>query len=84
MAPGDGADGPEAFLYGESGTRKATATTAACSRDREELLGQHSDFSRLCEGAAEKSANATRKAAPVRCFRGSQPIGMSTGDAVDF
>ena len=28
--------------------------------------------------------NATRKAAPVRCFRGSQPIGMSTGDAYAF
>ena len=42
----------------------ATATTAACGRNREELLGQHSDFSKLCQGAAEKSANATRKAPP--------------------
>jgi len=48
MSTGDAADGPEVFLCGESGTRKATATTAACGRDREELLGQRSDFSRPC------------------------------------
>ena len=45
--------------------QSATATTAACGRNREELLGPHSDFSKLCQGAAEKSANATRKATAV-------------------
>ena len=44
----------------------ATATTAACGRDREELLGPRSDFSKPCQGAAEKSANATRWAAEIR------------------
>ena len=62
--------------------------TAACGRNREELLGQRSDFSKPGQGAAEKSANATRKAAhsavskaPVGLLlvRGSQPVGMSTG-----
>ena len=42
--------------------RTATATTAASGRNREELLGQRSNFSKPCLGAAEKSANATRKA----------------------
>ena len=51
-------------------------------------MGPRSDFSKPCQGAAEKSANATRKAlhsaaskATVRlCLaRGSQPVGMSTG-----
>jgi len=49
-------------------------------------LGPRSDFSKPCQGAAEKSANATRKAlhsaaskATVRlCLaRGSQRVGMS-------
>jgi len=49
-------------------------------------LGPRSDFSKPCQGAAEKSANATRQAlrsraskATVRlCLaRGSQPVGMS-------
>ena len=49
-------------------------------------MGPRSDFSKPCQGAAEKSANATRKAlhsaaskATVRlCLaRGSQPVGMS-------
>ena len=53
----------------------ATTTTAACGRNREELLGPRSDFSKPCQGAAEKSANATR----CCCLaRGSQRIGMST------
>ena len=43
-------------------------------------MGQRSDFSKPCQGAAEKSANATR----CCCLaRGSQPIGMSTVKAVD-
>ena len=46
-----------------SGTRTATTTTAACGRNREELLGPRSDFSKPCQGAAEKSANATRTGA---------------------
>ena len=42
-------------------------------------MGPRSDFSKPCQGAAEKSANATRRC----CFvRGSQPVGMSTVDAV--
>ena len=49
-------------------------------------MGPRSDFSKPCQGAAEKSANATRKAlhsaaskATVRlCLaRGSQRVGMS-------
>ena len=53
------------FLFGgvPSGTRTATTTTAACGRNREELLGPRSDFSKPCQGAAEKSANATRTGA---------------------
>ena len=56
----------------------ATTTTTACGRNREELLGPRSDFSKPCQGAAEKSANATR-----RCYlvRGSHESGMSTGTA---
>ena len=54
-----------AFLFCATGRiRTATTTTAACGRNREELLGQYSDFSKPCQGAAEKSANATRKAPP--------------------
>ena len=39
-------------------------------------MGQRSDFSKPCQGAAEKSANATRTA--VRFRQGSQRLGMST------
>ena len=63
-----------------SGTRTATTTTAACGRNREELLGPRSDFSTPCQGAAEKSANATRKALTARSRCGSHPLGMSTGE----
>ena len=52
----------------------ATTTTAACGCNREELLGPRSDFSKPCQGAAEKSANATRCCC-LAC--GSQPVGMS-------
>ena len=56
----------------------ATTTTAACGRNREELLGPRSDFSKPRQGAAEKSANATR----CCCLaRGSQRLGMSTKKA---
>ena len=56
----------------------ATTTTAASGRNREELLGQRSDFSKPRQGAAEKSANATR----CCCLaRGSQSSGMSTKKA---
>ena len=70
------------FLFGgvPSGTRTATTTTAACGRNREELLGPCSDFSKPCQGAAEKSANTTRKALTVRFCCGSHPLGMSTGE----
>ena len=44
-------------------SHSATTTTAACGRNREELLGPRSDFSKPCQGAAEKSANATRTGA---------------------
>ena len=37
-------------------------------------MGPRSDFSKPCQGAAEKSANATRCCCLVR---GSQPVGMS-------
>ena len=40
-----------------------------------------SDFSKPRQGAAEKSANATRRC----CFvRGSRPVGMSTGEIFVF
>ena len=69
------------YLVGyPSGTRTATTTTAACGRNREELLGPCSDFSKPCQGAAEKSANTTRKALTVRFCCGFHPLGMSTGD----
>ena len=70
------------FLFGgvPSGTRTATTTTAACGRNREELLGPCSDFSKPCQGAAEKSANTTRKALTVRFCCGFHPLGMSTGE----
>ena len=35
-------------------------------------MGPRSDFSKPCQGAAEKSANATRKALTARFRRGSQ------------
>ncbi len=44
-------------------------------------MGPRSDFSKPRQGAAEKSANATRRC----CFvRGSQPVGMSTGETFVF
>ena len=52
-------------------TRKATTTTAASGRNREELLGPRSDFSRPRQGVEEKSANATRKALTGRFRCGS-------------
>ena len=45
--------------------------------------GPRSDFSKPCQGVVEKSANATRKALTARFRRGSQPVGMSTVEAVD-
>ena len=43
-------------------------------------MGPRSDFSKPCQGAAEKSANATR----CCCLaRGSQRVGMSTVEAVN-
>ena len=68
------------FLPADKRTWTATATTAACGWNREELLGPRSDFSKPCQGAAEKSANATRKALSARFRCGSQSVGMSTGD----
>ena len=61
-------------------TRTATTTTAASGRNREELLGPRSDFSRPRQGVAEKSANATRKAISARCAV-PRPVGMSTKKA---
>ena len=44
-------------------------------------MGPRSDFSKPRQGAAEKSANATRRC----CFvRGSRPVGMSTGEIFVF
>ena len=40
-------------------------------------MGPRSDFSKPCQGAAEKSANATRKALTTRFRCGAQPVGMS-------
>ena len=43
-------------------------------------MGPCSDFSKPCQGAAEKSANTTRKALTVRFCCGFHPLGMSTGE----
>ena len=52
------------FLFGgRHRTRTAAEATAACGGNREPRLGQRSDFSKPCQGAAEKSANATRTGA---------------------
>ena len=51
----------------------AAEATAACGGNREPRLGQRSDFSKPCQGAAEKSANATRKA--PRSAVSNQPSG---------
>ena len=51
----------------------ATTTSAACGGNREARLGQRSDFSKPCQGAAEKAASATRKTRrTVR--RGKKPL----------
>ena len=47
------------FRGGRYRTRTAAEATAACGGNREPRLGQRSDFSKPCQGAAEKSANAT-------------------------
>ena len=44
-------------------------------------MGPRSDFSKPRQGAAEKSANATRRCCLVR---GSRPVGMSTGEIFVF
>ena len=44
-------------------------------------MGPRSDFSKPRQGAAEKSANATRRCCLVR---GSRPVGMSTGEIFFF
>ena len=49
------------FLRGQYRTRTAAEPTAACGGNREARLGPRSDFSRPRQGAAEKSANATRQ-----------------------
>ena len=51
------------FRGGRYRTRTAAEATAACGGNREPRLGQRSDFSKPCQGAAEKSANATRTGA---------------------
>ena len=48
---------------GRYGARTAAEATAACGGNREPRLGPRSDFSKPCQGAAEKSANATRTGA---------------------
>ena len=51
---------PTSVRAGRYRTRTAAEATAACGGNREPRLGQRSDFSKPCQGAAEKSANATR------------------------
>ena len=51
------------FRGGWYRTRTAAEATAACGGNREPRLGPRSDFSKPCQGAAEKSANATRTGA---------------------
>ena len=56
-------DGFPLAVTADKRTWTATTTTAASGWNREELLGPRSDFSKPCQGAAEKSANATRTGA---------------------
>ena len=51
------------FSWWRYRTRTAAEATAACGGNREPRLGPRSDFSKPCQGAAEKSANATRTGA---------------------
>ena len=51
------------FRGGRYRIRTAAEATAACGGNREPRLGPRSDFSKPCQGAAEKSANATRTGA---------------------
>ena len=51
------------FRGGRYRTRTAAEATAACGGNREPRLGPRSDFSKPCQGAAEKSTNATRTGA---------------------
>ena len=51
----------------------AARIQAACGRNREELLGPRSDFSKPRQGATEKSANATRKTLHSTA---SSPVGL--------
>ena len=63
--------------------RTAAEPTAACGGNREARLGPRSDFSRPRQGAAEKSANATRKALTISSLCSFQRIGTSkVSDAV--
>ena len=55
--------GMTAVLWWRYRTRTAAEATAACGGNREPRLGPRSDFSKPCQGAAEKSANATRTGA---------------------
>ena len=66
------------FSWWRYRARTAAEATAACGGNREPRLGPRSDFSKPCQGAAEKSANATRKGLTARFRCGSQPVGMST------
>ena len=52
---------PTHVRAGRYRTRTAAEPTAACGGNREARLGPRSDFSRPRQGAAEKSANATRQ-----------------------
>ena len=54
---------PTSVRAGRYRTRTAAEATAACGGNREPRLGPRSDFSKPCQGAAEKSANATRTGA---------------------
>ena len=55
--------GMTAVCGGRYRTRTTAEATAACGGNREPRLGPRSDFSKPCQGAAEKSTNATRTGA---------------------
>ena len=48
-------------FHSQGWIRTTAEPTAACGGNREARLGQRSAFSKPCQGAAEKAANATRK-----------------------
>ena len=70
--------GPRPAIRKQGAADAGCRNPSACGGNREARLGPRSDFSKPCQGAAEKSANATRCCCLARGFQSS---GMSTKKA---